>query len=286
VILANGAYASALSNILTSIGVQYFDPFSGLGIAYQGAWLRATRRALERREHIRSFYLLLGCAIRRGRSFVLRDIAKVKDLPSRGVYIFLDPDERSIHSKSVPRVVRIGTHAISQGSSSTLRARLRTHLGTAVGTGNHRGSIFRLRVGKAMISKANRRFEFPDWGSGQNAASSVRAAEAALEKEVSRYIGRMIVIPIPISDAPEKNSARAYIERNLIALFTEDSIFLDPPGEEWLGRFEPDQAVSRSGLWNVRDVGSRFDRIILNLVQVYLGASGAHAPATPPRQRR
>lgn len=53
------------------------------------------------------------------------------------------------------RIVRVGTHAVSEGSSSNLWNRLRTHRGGVELGGNHRGSIFRLHVGKSIIAKRN-----------------------------------------------------------------------------------------------------------------------------------
>lgn len=70
--------------------------------------------------------------------------------PIRGVYFFLEPGEYRTQNSDAPRVVRVGTHAVSVGSKSTLWGRLRAHCGSQSGTGNHRGSIFRLHVGAAM----------------------------------------------------------------------------------------------------------------------------------------
>src|SRR4051794_27245281 len=64
--------------------------------------------------------------------------------PMRGVYFFREPGEFRAASPSSLRVVRVGTHAVSANSKSTLWKRLRAHLGTRSGGGNHRGSIFRL----------------------------------------------------------------------------------------------------------------------------------------------
>lgn len=55
------------------------------------------------------------------------------------------------------RLTRIGTHAVSMGLSASLWNRLRTHRRAKSGTyedgGNHRGSVFRKRVGEAMIDR-------------------------------------------------------------------------------------------------------------------------------------
>jgi hypothetical protein len=39
-------------------------------------------------------------------------------LPDKGVYFFFDPDERTAFSKTLPRLVRIGTHGVSAGSGN------------------------------------------------------------------------------------------------------------------------------------------------------------------------
>ncbi len=57
---------------------------------------------------------------------------------------------RSDHGSGL-RVVRVGTHAVTTTSRTTLWNRLSQHRGVAkTGGGNHRGSIFRLIVGTAL----------------------------------------------------------------------------------------------------------------------------------------
>ena len=76
------------------------------------------------------------------------------DWPERGVYFFFENGEKRSHSSNGPRVVRVGTHAVSSGSRTTLWNRLSTHRGPAkTGGGNHRGSIFRLLVGEALMER-------------------------------------------------------------------------------------------------------------------------------------
>ena len=96
------------------------------------------------------------------------------------------------------RVVRIGTHALTEGSRSTLWGRLSQHRGTEGGGGNHRGSIFRLLVGIALARQGVTALP-ASWGVGGDAGTAarrvnvdradVRAAEAELELRVSRYVG-------------------------------------------------------------------------------------------------
>jgi len=76
--------------------------------------------------------------------------------PQRGVYFFFEPGEVRTTSGSGLRVVRVGTHALRGGSTTTLWDRLRQHRGTVGGSrpggGNHRGSVFRRHVRTALIA--------------------------------------------------------------------------------------------------------------------------------------
>jgi len=140
--------------------------------------------------------------------------------PKRGVYFFFEPGELRTDSGDGLRVVRVGTHAVSTGSKSTLWARLSQHRGTKTGAGgNHRGSVFRLLVGAAMGTR-NQQLAAPTWGKGQSAPKSIREKEEDLEREVSRYIGRMPFLWMEADDTPSSESVRAYIERNAIALLS------------------------------------------------------------------
>jgi hypothetical protein len=53
----------------------------------------------------------------------------------------------------------------------------------------HRGSIFRLIVGTALIGRDGHKF--PTWGEGGSAAKDIRAAEVELERAVSEVIRNM-----------------------------------------------------------------------------------------------
>jgi hypothetical protein len=74
--------------------------------------------------------------------------------PQRSVYFFREPGESRTDSGTGPRIVRVGTHALKLGSATSLWNRLSQHRGRlASGGGNHRGSIFRLIVGAALIRR-------------------------------------------------------------------------------------------------------------------------------------
>ena len=75
------------------------------------------------------------------------------DWPIRGIYFFQESGEIRTDTGSGPRIVRVGTHALKSGSRTTLWNRLAQHKGPAkTGGGNHRGSIFRLIVGTALMN--------------------------------------------------------------------------------------------------------------------------------------
>ncbi|HEX8828731.1 MAG TPA: hypothetical protein VF778_11510 [Xanthobacteraceae bacterium] len=101
------------------------------------------------------------------------------DWPGRGVYFFREAGESRSDTGTGPRIVRVGTHALKAGGSTTLWGRLSTHRGQVrSGGGNHRGSIFRLIVGKALIGRDGDKF--PTWGEGSSAAKIPRRLKSNL----------------------------------------------------------------------------------------------------------
>ena len=86
--------------------------------------------------------------------------------PRRGVYFFFEDGEGRSKPNRGLRVVRIGTHALKAASQSSLWDRLSQHRGSSrSGTGNHRGSIFRLIVGVALARRGDTPLP-PSWGVG------------------------------------------------------------------------------------------------------------------------
>ena len=189
------------------------------------------------------------------------------DWPKRGVYFFFEPGEVRTTSGEGLRVTRVGTHALKSGSSSTLWQRLRQHRGTLRGSrpggGNHRGSVFRLHVGKALINRG----DWPDhiaahWGNDSSASTKIRDAEYPLEKAVSDYIRKMPFLWLDILDEPGPESLRGFIEQNAIALlsnFGARKKSVDPPNKKWLGNWAASKAIRSSGLWNVNHVNEKYD---------------------------
>ena len=123
---------------------------------------------MERREHLDHFYELLG------------ELEGGLGWPKRGVYFFFEPGELREDGRT-PRGDRVGTHGLKAGSRSTLWGRLRQHRGSLggelAGGGNHRGSVFRLHVGSALLRREGLESRYPTWGVGSLASRIVRAHE-------------------------------------------------------------------------------------------------------------
>jgi hypothetical protein len=162
------------------------------------------------------------------------------------------------------RIVRVGTHALTKGSGTKLWSRLSQHRGQQkTGGGNHRGSIFRLIVGTAMMARDG--LDFPSWGNGRNAPADVRAGEIALECKASKAIRAMPFLWLAIDDEPGTESLRGYIERNAIALLSNfEKEPLDPPSAGWLGHLCNRERVRKSGLWNQNHVEEAYDPAFLD----------------------
>lgn len=195
--------------------------------------------------------------------------------PRRGVYFFFEDGEHRRGQSSSPRVVRVGTHALKVNASSTLWGRLRTHRGSRTGGGNHRGSIFRLHVGTALLRRDTELIQdLPTWGVGQSAPREVREAEVEHERRVSRYIGAMSIMWLDIGDDPGPLSRRGYIERNAIALLSNGLSPLDPPSEAWLGLHSVRDDIRTSGLWNLNHVREQYDPKFLDVFEHLIDKMG------------
>src|SRR5688572_3619015 len=107
-----------------------------------------------RLDDLRRFYALLDRLERRagGRRMLSACNGRMA-WPRRGVYFFMEDGEERTNSGSGLRIVRIGTHALTERSGTTLWKRLSQHKGQQKsGGGNHRGSIFRLLVGSTLVN--------------------------------------------------------------------------------------------------------------------------------------
>jgi hypothetical protein len=125
-------------------------------------------------ELVRFYALLDRLEQRLGGARTLASFDSFHDWPERGLYLFFEPSEaRNESGVGLRVVVRIGTHALAAGSRSTLRQRLGQHRGGASGRGNHRGSIFRLLVGQALLTRGGLP-PCPSWGVKGDAARQRR----------------------------------------------------------------------------------------------------------------
>ena len=201
----------------------------------------------------------------------LQDCTGYMDWPERGVYFFFADDEWRDETDQ-RRLTRVGTHAVSAGSGTSLWNRLRTHRGANSGTyeggGNHRGSVFRERVGEALIEREGLSEEYPHWGDGSTAGRERRLGELDHERSVSEYIRNLPFLWIKVNDEPGRDSDRATIERNAIALVSNfDRQPIDPRDEDWLGHSCPSPEIRRSGLWNVNHVEEDYDPSFLDRLE-------------------
>jgi len=228
---------------------------------------------MNRLEHINRFYQILNkIEDKISKKQLLLNISGKTSIPNRGVYFFFEPGE--FRENNDMRVVRVGTHAITEKSKTTLWHRLRNHRGNINGShingGNHRGSIFRLHVGTAIVSKEN--IDISSWGVGSSASGDIKENEYFVEQKVSNEIRNMPFLWVKIDDPSSVNSDRKYIERNSIALLSnyhrQDKV--DKASENWLGNYVMHEKIRNSGLWNVEHVDEEYNPEFLNLLEKYV----------------
>jgi hypothetical protein len=222
----------------------------------------------QRRHHLERFYSSLDRleqAVRGPR--ILAQCSGRLGWPARGVYFFRETGECRSDTGVGPRVVRVGTHGLKTGSTTNLWTRLSQHKGQAsTGGGNHRGSVFRLIVGTALMSRDSR--WLPTWGQGSTASRDVRSREQMLECTVSQVIGNMPFLWLSVEDEAGPRSLRGTVESNSIALLSNyRRTPLDPPSWNWLGHHCDRERVKNSGLWNSNHVEEDYDPAFLDLLE-------------------
>ena len=219
---------------------------------------RSDRITTARVAHLRRFYDLLGeLEERLSGTRRLCECSGSMSWPHRGVYFFQEPGEVRTGSGTGPRIVHVGTHAITAGSNTRLWGRLSQHRGSnRSGAGNHRSSVFRRLVGTALIARD--KLECPTWDRDR-APDGLweREREQALERTVSTVIGEMPFLWLAIGDEAGSASLRGYIKRNSVALLGNEP--LDPPSRSWLGYHCDREKVRAAGIWNSNDVDKRPD---------------------------
>jgi hypothetical protein len=98
-------------------------------------------------------------------------------------------------------------------------------------------------------------------------------AEHELERSVSRYIGHMTVLWLPVDDPAGPTSDRGIVERGAIALLSNfGRTPIDQPSPEWLGR-DADrrrEEIRLSGLWNVNHVREHPSSLCLDVMRRWM----------------
>ena len=282
--LAGAEYKRPIETQLRLVGHKILDPFNGLSLGRRLASLRQKNDEDNLAKANRDFYKLMNklfVAQLGGRR--LGESSGKSGWPQRGVYIFLEPSEISNDAhvgKMKFRVTRVGTHAVSKESKTTLWDRISTHRGSEAGSGSHRSSIFRSHVGTAIAAK------FPDnlvssWGTGTTAPPEVRKGESALESAVSKYLGETRVLWLDVPDDASPASDRAYLERNAISVLSRWSILHPSISDDWLGTYSGNPNIALSGLWNLNYLFGRPHENFIDVLRVYVEAMLGELPPPP-----
>jgi hypothetical protein len=276
-LLADSLYSDAIYTRLINVGYRVAQPLEGMSSASQLNWLNAAVDLGPESADLEEFYEILARLASDTGGLQLLAEADRRRWPERGVYFFFESGENRLCSNK-PRIVRVGTHAVSANSKATLWNRLRTHRGVTEGGGNHRSSIFRSHVGAAIIKRDSRIGKYPDWGDQSAGTIDNKSLESELEKLVSATISRMRILCLEIRDSPGPRSDRAYIERNAIALLSKVGSRIDAPSDTWLGRSSTHPSIRKSGLWNVNYVDEpSWDPAFLEVFDYYARATAGEA---------
>ena len=267
-------YRKYLIEKLAEIECQIKFPMQGMSIGHQLKWLSLPKKQRDILNDIEEFYGLLDKLEKGiGGKKKISELSGKSSIPNKGVYFFFEPDEkRKFRSKNY-RVTRVGTHAVSKGSKSTLWQRLKAHKGTNSGDGNHRGSIFRYHIGNSILSKRNSENMYKLWNSGQNVTKEQKEKEKPIEKLVSAYISKMSILWLEINDNAGSDSDRAYIEKNSIGLLTFAVPTVEMPSRNWKGNYSVKERIRKSGLWNINHVGAGYDPKFLSIFETYVLAT-------------
>lgn len=275
--LAGLPYRKNLVPTLRELGYSIDTPLKGMSIGKQMKWLN-TKVDKVYSDLNRFYEILSDLEVGFGGKRKLSECNGRLSWPQRGVYFFFEQGEFRKGWPAKQRVIRVGTHAVSRGSKSTLWKRLRVHKGSSDGGGNHRSSIFRLHLGEALLNKEHNRESLPSWGKGMFAPSEIRSVERELEAKVSKYMSEMTLLWIDVDDSPSPSSDRAYIEKNAITLLSNFENPLDPPSANWLGNYSTSDSIRCSGLWNVQHTMEKYDAKFLDTLSTYVDITLGRKP--------
>lgn len=196
----------------------------------------------------------------------LRDCSGRTGWPTSGVYFFFETGEVRPDGQA-PRVVRIGSHALTATSHTRLWTRLAQHRGRLGGSnpggGNHRGSVFRQHVGTALIVRDGLDGGLLRSWLSDRPEPAWQEPESDLERHVSAYIGGMPMLHLEVKERTERD----VVERNSIALLSCRTASNEPPSASWLGDHATSEKVRTSGLWNVKHVDDQYDPTFLEILE-------------------
>ncbi|MGD9994716.1 MAG: DUF6884 domain-containing protein [Salinivirgaceae bacterium] len=269
IFLCDSLYVNDIFKELERKKYKIISPFSHLNPVMWGQYLKQLDNS-PRLKLINDLYEIFNSFKKqKGKILKLKELVKSEFVPTKGLYVFFNEDEQRILTPTQNRIVRVGTHAVSEGAKSKLYQRLKQHKGMNSLDGNHRSSIFRLHVGNALIQKNN--LECNTWGQNIKINEKQKKQESIIEKMVSEYIGEMPVLLININDNSSKFSDRSYIEQNMIALLSDNFLPIDVQYENWLGNYSIHEAVRSSSLWNVDYTKNKnYDKNFLEILQIHI----------------
>jgi hypothetical protein len=189
--------------------------------------------------------------------------------PEQAVYFLFEPGEYRSTGESALRVVRVGTHATSDGAKTKLWTRLHMHRGTGAGGGFHRASVFRRHIGAALARRFQGEFPMSTWDQPTPPRGAAeRELEAKVERAVSEYVRRMTVVWLSVPGPSFAGNDRDFLERNSVALLSGAAF--EQPSAQWLGRDSDKEAIRSSGLWNIDGVRNSVDLDFLDRLEHYL----------------
>jgi hypothetical protein len=262
-------YITPLRTRISSLGFRLEEPLSGLSLGRRLQKLQALNDEVILAATKRKFYRImrrLWVAQRGGRQ--IAECSGKLSWPERGVY-FITPELPAGHG-GMPRIIRVGTHAVSLGSRTSLWNRISTHRGAGHGGGSHRSSIFRSHIGRALMNREAGRQWPGTWAKGQSAPKFIRDAELELEQVVSHTIGDMRILWINVPDASGPGSDRAYLERNAIGLLSRAGLLSPAQIYSWLGDLSDDWRIAVSGLWNLDHLFKKPHPDFLSVLDAYV----------------
>lgn len=157
------------------------------------------------------------------------------------IHFFERGEHANLGSKSVDRIVRIGTHM----SDSRFRGRIRQHYGNKKSLGgNKNGSVFRKHLGGALLLLTDAEDNQINAWLTQGGASF-----GEVERQVSQVLRDNFTFSCFRVDSKEE---RLNLERALIALLAQYP--LSSPSDHWLGQKAESKKINQSGLWNTQQI--------------------------------